>query len=89
MAEEIPEILCDLDTSVPDWIIDHPETLNVLREFGIDDSCGGKSLRYVCDQQGVDGKVVLKTLYQKIMSSGNLKGDESDGDSSCEARRCD
>jgi len=24
---------CDLDTSVPDWIIEHPETLVVFREY--------------------------------------------------------
>ncbi|MBB02226.1 MAG: hypothetical protein CMJ47_06240 [Planctomyces sp.] len=71
MAEEIPETLCDLDTSVPDWIIDHPETASVLREFGIDDSCGGKSLGYVCDQQGIDGKLVLKMLQRKITISRN------------------
>ena len=27
---------CDLDTSVPDWVIDHPETLAVFQELGID-----------------------------------------------------
>jgi len=32
---------CDLDTSVPDWIIEHPETLTVFLDFGIDYSCGG------------------------------------------------
>ena len=41
---------CDLDTSVPDWIIEHPETLTVFLDFGIDYSCGGKSLGYLCDQ---------------------------------------
>lgn len=86
MAEETPEMLCDLDASVPDWIIDHPETLRLFREFGIDDSCGGKSLRYVCDQQGMDGKFVLKMLQQKIKASANGKGSEADGDSPCESR---
>ena len=27
---------CDLDTSVPDWIIEHPETWAVLQKLGID-----------------------------------------------------
>jgi iron-sulfur cluster repair protein YtfE (RIC family) len=89
MVEDIPETLCDLDTSVPDWIIDHPDTLSVFREFGIDDSCGGKSLGYVCDQQGIDGRLVLKTLRQKIMASANGKGEETDGDSPCESGRRD
>ena len=35
---------CDLDTPVPDWVIEHPETLAVFQELGIDYCCGGKSL---------------------------------------------
>lgn len=88
MAEEIPETLCDLDTSIPDWIIDHPETASVLREFGIDDSCGGKSLGYVCDQQGIDGKLVLKMLQRTIRTSATKTRGETDGDSPCESGRC-
>lgn len=63
---------CDLDTSVPDWIIDHPPTLSVFQEFGIDYSCGGKSLRYLCDQQGLDKKLVLKRLREKIGAKDDL-----------------
>ncbi len=62
MTDELFEIDCDFGTSLPDWIIEHPETLSVFEEFGIDYSCGGKSLGYVCDQQGVDHKLVLKAL---------------------------
>ncbi|MFV0443367.1 MAG: hypothetical protein ACK5Q5_07335 [Planctomycetaceae bacterium] len=68
MAEELPETHCDLDTSIPDWIIDHPESLSVFREFGLDDSCGGKSLGYVCQQQGVNELFVLKRLQQILAS---------------------
>jgi regulator of cell morphogenesis and NO signaling len=53
---------CDLDTPVPDWVIEHPATLAIFQEFGIDYSCGGKSLAYVCRQQGLDEQVVLKKL---------------------------
>lgn len=51
--------LCDLDTSVPDWIIEHPETLAVLPQFGSDDSCGGKSLAWECRERGLDAEAVL------------------------------
>ncbi|QDU59606.1 hypothetical protein Pan216_04370 [Planctomycetes bacterium Pan216] len=85
MAEELPKTLCDLDTSVPDWIIDHHKTLSVFREFGIDDSCGGKSLGYVCDQQGINGKLVLKMLQRKIKSPRMETRGETDGDSPCES----
>jgi iron-sulfur cluster repair protein YtfE (RIC family) len=39
---------CDLETSVPEWVIERPETLPVFQEWGIDYSCGGKSLAYAC-----------------------------------------
>lgn len=55
--------LCDLDTSVPDWLIDHPETLTVFQELGIDYSCGGKSLAYACRERGLDAPMVLKMLH--------------------------
>ena len=35
---------CDLETSVPDWIIDHPETFAVFQELGI---CNGSAERLV------------------------------------------
>ena len=57
---------CDLDTPVPDWVIEHPATLAIFQEFGIDYSCGGKSLAYACRQQGLDEQVVLKKLLGRI-----------------------
>ena len=55
---------CDLDTSVPDWIIAHPGTLAVFQELGIDYSCGGKSLGYLCLQLGLDAEAVLARLLR-------------------------
>jgi len=55
---------CDLDTSVPDWVIEHPETLAVFQELGIDYSCGGKSLAYACRERGLDATMVLEKLYR-------------------------
>lgn len=55
---------CDLDTAVPDWVIEHPETLPVFQELGIDYSCGGKSLAYACRQQGLDEQIVLQKLLR-------------------------
>ncbi len=57
---------CDLDTSVPDWIIDYPETLAIFQKFGIDCSCGGKSLSFACHQQGLDDQLVLLELLSCI-----------------------
>jgi regulator of cell morphogenesis and NO signaling len=57
---------CDLETSVPDWIIEHPETLAVFQELGIDYSCGGKSLEYACQEQRLDPHAVLDVLQRSI-----------------------
>jgi iron-sulfur cluster repair protein YtfE (RIC family) len=57
---------CDLDTSVPDWVIEHPETLAVFQDWGIDYSCGGKSLGYACRERGLDAEVILATLFRRV-----------------------
>ncbi len=53
---------CDLETSVPDWVIDHPETLAVFEQYGIDYGCGGKSLEYACRERGLSPREVLAAL---------------------------
>jgi regulator of cell morphogenesis and NO signaling len=55
---------CDLDTSVPDWVIEHPQTLAVFQELGIDYSCGGKSLAYACRERALNAEVVLARLLR-------------------------
>ena len=57
---------CDLDTPVPDWVIDHPETLPVFQELGIDTCCGGKSLAFACRQRGLDAEAVLAKLLRRL-----------------------
>lgn len=62
---EHPQVTnCDLDTSVPDWVIEHPETLIIFQKLGIDYCCGGKSLRYASQEQGFDGDSVLLILQR-------------------------
>jgi iron-sulfur cluster repair protein YtfE (RIC family) len=61
---------CDLDTSVPDWVIEHPETLTVFQELGIDTSCGGKSLGFACRVQGLDEQAVLEKLIGCLHEEG-------------------
>jgi MOSC domain-containing protein YiiM len=57
---------CDLDSAVPDWVIDHPEALPLLEAWGIDVHCGGKSLRYACEQRGLVAEDVLRQLLLRI-----------------------
>jgi regulator of cell morphogenesis and NO signaling len=63
---------CDLDTSVPDWLIDHPETLAVFQELGIDYACGGKSLAFACREREHDPPNVLEKL--RCLFAGGKKG---------------
>ena len=56
----------DLDSSVVDWCIEHPETLPVFERWGIEYCCGGKSLAYACQQRELDPKAILIQLEQAI-----------------------
>jgi regulator of cell morphogenesis and NO signaling len=60
---------CDLDTPVPEWVIEYPETLAVFQELGIDYCCGGKSLGFACRQAGLDPQAVLATLRSRLGES--------------------
>lgn len=80
---------CDLDASVPDWVIEHPETLAVFRALEIDDSCGGKSLAYACQERGLDAQIVLFKLHQCLSNKDQPRPHQEtkDGNSSCESGR--
>lgn len=62
----MPMTQCTHETCVTDWVIDHPETLDVFQEFGIDYSCGGKSLEFACHERGLDVQAVNSTLRRCI-----------------------
>lgn len=57
---------CDLATTIPDWIIEHPQTQRVFDELGLDASCGGKSLEYACQHAGLSPAAVLDRLRRVI-----------------------
>jgi regulator of cell morphogenesis and NO signaling len=52
----------ELELSVPDWLIEHPEALRRLEELGIDYHCGGKSLATACRERGLDPQQTLIDL---------------------------
>ncbi|WP_437191331.1 hypothetical protein [Planctomicrobium sp. SH527] len=54
---------------MPDWIIDHAETLVVFQDLGIDDSCGGKSLEFACREKEISKKNMLSKL-QEVINGG-------------------
>lgn len=69
----MPSTSCDLDTTVPEWVIEYPSTLAVFQELGIDYSCGGKSLGYACLQRGLDANVVLAKLICNIEANEQVE----------------
>lgn len=68
-------MICDMDSSAPDWMIEYPETERVFKELGVDTSCGGKSLFYLCTHQGLDPDVVLAQLQAVVESAGRPGND--------------
>lgn len=64
---------CDLSTSIPEWIIEHPETMVVFNHFGLDVSCGGKSLEYVCQHAGLSPPEVLARLLARAARADGLQ----------------
>jgi regulator of cell morphogenesis and NO signaling len=56
----------DLDTSIPDWIIDYPQTAEVFDALRLDASCQGKSLEYVCREHDLYPEMVLQRLMNAI-----------------------
>lgn len=59
---------------MPDWVIDHPETLTLFQELGIDYSCGGKSLAFACQERDLIEKNVLSKL-REVIDGGIQKTD--------------
>ncbi len=59
----------DLETPVVDWLIDYPVVEPTLKAWGVDCSCGGKSLGYACLQQGLSPETVLEKLLLLIENS--------------------
>lgn len=64
---------CDLDTAVPEWVIEHPESLSVFQELGIDYCCGGKSLAAACRERGLDTAMVMRKLKALIEDDGGVR----------------
>lgn len=58
--------VCSIESSVPDWIIDHPQLLSVFQALGIDYCCGGKSLEFACRERHFDPRIVLSMLRQHL-----------------------
>lgn len=59
----------DLERSLVDWVIDVPESRIVFEAFGLDYSCAGKSLEYVCRQRGIHPQDVLAKIHRAVADS--------------------
>jgi regulator of cell morphogenesis and NO signaling len=52
--------------------MEYPEVQCVLESLGIDQSCQGKSLEFVCQQMGLEPHFVLKQLHEVIDDDSNV-----------------
>lgn len=59
----------DFDSSVPDWLIEHPQLLPLFNEFGIDYCCGGKSLRTACLERNLSIRDVSLRIQDLMAES--------------------
>ncbi len=57
---------CDSESTVPEWLIEYPETFPVFSELGLDCTCGGRSLRFLCEQNEMDADFVVAALLKAI-----------------------
>lgn len=62
---------CDLQSSVPDWMIDYPALQPLFDDLGLDASCGGRSLEYECRRRGHDPDRVLQLIRRRLEESGD------------------
>jgi iron-sulfur cluster repair protein YtfE (RIC family) len=56
----------DIDSAVPDWIVEYPQTLVVFQEFGIDYCYGGKSLDFACKERCIPAATILARIRQVV-----------------------
>ncbi len=64
---------CPLETSVPDWVSERPETRAVFQWLRIDDACGATTLGFAYrEQQGLQEQNMLSKLHD-VIDGGILK----------------
>lgn len=57
---------CHLETSVTDWVIEHPVTLPLFQSLQIDHHCGGKSLEFACRERNLDPQAVMSKIQELL-----------------------
>jgi iron-sulfur cluster repair protein YtfE (RIC family) len=58
--------MIDLDSSVPDLLVEYPRLFHLWQELGIEYTCGGKSLLTACRDRGLDPKRVVSMSEQLL-----------------------
>ena len=62
---------CDLDTAVPDWLIEHPGLLGLFETLSLEYSCGGKSLGTACREAGLEPREVMELIRTEVEGRRN------------------
>lgn len=75
-CQRASKMTCDLDSRVPDWLIDYPATAPVFEAYGLYTSCGGKSVSYLCASLGLAVEAVHQRLLAAIADEGGSEQDD-------------
>ena len=58
-----------LESSIVDWVVEHPELIPFFEKRGIDYCCGGRSLEYACRERGIEPRLIIDELQRNETSS--------------------
>ncbi len=62
---------CDLTNTIPEWIVEYPESLALFESLELDTSCGGRSLEFLLVQQGYSPPDIFAKLEELVNRSTN------------------
>lgn len=58
----------DINDPIVEWAIEYPDAIPLFERYGIDYTCGGKSLRYACEQRELDVDEIVKAILNNSPS---------------------
>lgn len=65
------EGVCDLQSSVADWLIEYPMLHRLFEQLQLEASCGGRSLEYECRRLGHDPVQILRLIARQRNASSD------------------
>ena len=57
------------ESSIVDWVVEHPELIPFFEKQGIDYCCGGRSVENACRERGIEPQLIIDELQRNETSS--------------------